>query len=79
MKTTSQERQEKLRARRKIEGWKRIDLWVKPEGIAPKEARNSLINSLKELESADNNLSADTKLALIQAKLWDLINAMDWE
>lgn len=79
MDYTGTDRQAKMRERRKAEGWKRVEIWVKPEAIPPKEAVNRLKQYLREIENAGPAHSDGMKLDVLRANIWGVINDMDWE
>jgi hypothetical protein len=79
MDYTGTDRQAKMRERRNAEGWKRVEVWVRPEAISPKDARERLIQYLREVENAGTESSDGLKLDILRANVWGVISEMNWE
>lgn len=74
MDNTIKGRQKRLRERRKAEGWKRKEYWLKPESLGLDEIRAELVSLAKELPE-----HPATAYAVLRAKIWDLAVSIDCE
>lgn len=77
MDSTIKDRQKRLRERRKAEGWRRKEYWLKPDTLGLDEIREELLQLAKNLP--ENPEHPATAYAVLRAKIWDLTQSVDYE
>lgn len=75
MDSTIKARQASLRDRRVADGWRRVDTWIRPDGLTLSEASAELVKLAMELDAA--TVSPETALAVARARIWDLSQRLD--